>query len=419
MWSGGDASTPKVETCPHCLNGGGGAKSGQCGITGNTNYDTPPNALGGSMPKNIQATYVMEQEIDVKIHITAHHKGHFEFFVCPIAYGEVPTRACFWSNPLEFVQDLKYGAPKHDKYPYRAYIPPSGYTNPSGQNDLSYEFRLKLPKNVKGDLVLLQWWWVSANSCEAPGYADYSFPSAWNITGGSLSQCSVQADGTITGAEQFWNCAEVQIIHNGPPAPTPTTVVTASPTSAPSVKPTMSSPDTASPTATPTLKPVSPTTTPSPTISSPVQYGNYCGTSWFDAAKCGIPCPTGNSTVCAFSEHCYANVLCGGTSGPTTSRPSAVVTTAAPTAKTTKAPVTPPTSSPVASPTTTTKAPVVSLSPTKSPITSNGPYCGDGVVGNGICENPSYCCSKWGYCGTEDAWCGSSNTRRLRLQRET
>jgi len=365
-WGTGDQSTPKKETCPHCLNGGGAASSGQCGITGNVNYDFPPNTSGGVMPTNIQATYEKGQEIDVSVRVTAHHKGHFEFFVCPIEYGQAPTRECFWSHPLEYVRDLKYGAPKDPNYPYRAYIPPSTF------GDLSYSYRLKLPSDVSGDLVLLQWWWVSANSCEAPGYDKYSFPAAWGSMG-SLSTCNISPDGTINGAEQFWNCAEVQIFDSGSPESSPTSAPTSSPTASP-VKstPAPTTPKNENgPTDAPTM---------SPTEEPVVVYGNYCGSSWTDAGKCGIPCPTGNSTVCGYGQHCYADVTCH---------------------ETTNAPTDAPTNTPV-------------QSPTEAPDQGTIGTCGGGNRGNGVCSNPSHCCSEWGYCGSGDAWCGRRRGLRAR-----
>lgn len=63
------------------------------------------------------------------------------------------------------------------------------------------------------------------------------------------------------------------------------------------------------------------------------------------------------------------------------------------------APTTPrPTRAPVASP--PTQAPVaVPVGPTAEGT------CGGGSIGNGLCENPAYCCSKWGYCGSGSVYC--------------
>ena len=75
-----------------------------------------------------------------------------------------------------------------------------------------------------------------------------------------------------------------------------------------------------------TLTPDTANPTPNPTASSPgtphptgisVANDSYCGMSWFDARKCGVPCPSGNSTACSLDEHCYADVVCTGTLNPT------------------------------------------------------------------------------------------------------
>ena len=48
--------------------------------------------------------------------------GHMEFHACPILAGQVPTQACFDSNPLTFISDELYGAPPDPLYPARAYV---------------------------------------------------------------------------------------------------------------------------------------------------------------------------------------------------------------------------------------------------------------------------------------------------------
>lgn len=44
------------------------------------------------MSINQQATYLQGQDIVIDVTLTAHHKGHFEFAVCAIAEGEIPTK---------------------------------------------------------------------------------------------------------------------------------------------------------------------------------------------------------------------------------------------------------------------------------------------------------------------------------------
>lgn len=91
--------------------------------------------------------------------------------------GEAPTPACFEAYPLTFIEDVlsdgetRLQANPHPNYPSRAYIP---------LNDSQLRYRYQLPSNLSGDLVLLQWHWVSANSCTAEGYDDYIWPSGFH-----------------------------------------------------------------------------------------------------------------------------------------------------------------------------------------------------------------------------------------------
>eukprot|EP00970_Alexandrium_tamarense_P000666 scaffold69_cov198-Alexandrium_tamarense.AAC.106 len=118
--------------------------------------------MGGDMPSKIQSTYTQGEEILVNVTLTAFHKGHFEFAVCPISYGEIPTKECFDSNKLTFIEDLTHGANYDANHPERAYLAPlndpdyvPNYGTTLGLID--YSFKMRLPQNVYGDLVLLQW----------------------------------------------------------------------------------------------------------------------------------------------------------------------------------------------------------------------------------------------------------------------
>jgi hypothetical protein len=167
---------------PHCLNRGG--VLAQCGIHEDRNYDKPLNSQKQPMSPNIQAEYNEGDLIEVKVLLTTHHKGHMELSVCPIENSvpmEVPTERCFAKNKLEFVSDELYDAPIDANYPERAYIAPAGIANPEGSSLIpaNYTLRFRLPMGVSGDLVLLQWYYLTANSCKHEGYADYPFPEAW------------------------------------------------------------------------------------------------------------------------------------------------------------------------------------------------------------------------------------------------
>jgi len=237
----GTAGTPVKEYCYHCLNSK--ASNEVCGQTQTANYDDWLDINGDPIPWNSQGVYTEGQIITVKSYLSTNHKGHMDLMLCPDS--ENPTQECFEANPLEFVEDLKYGAPKDVNYPNRGYYK-------WGVQD--FEMKYKLPMGMTGD-ILMQWRYVTGNSCIPPGYLSYPFPDpSW--IGGDHSPCSYPLDPTgarCTGCpEQFWNCAEITIIpDNGQPT-------------APTVAP---------PTAAPVKSPVSPIAGPtssSPSISSGV-----------------------------------------------------------------------------------------------------------------------------------------------------
>jgi len=116
--------------------------------------------------------------------LTAHHKGHFEFKACPINPGDIPTQQCFDAHPLTFVADVlspgesRATANFDPKYPERAYIPLTDW-------ELKYQYQL--PPGLSGDLVLIQWHYVTANSCMHVGYDTYNWPVGFHP--GDLPVC--------------------------------------------------------------------------------------------------------------------------------------------------------------------------------------------------------------------------------------
>ena len=184
-----------------------------CGTISNTrNYDF--------LPSGVQATYSSGQTVDFDVDMTAHHNGHFVLKACPISPGQTATQACFDRNPLRFVSGEN--ANPHPNYPDRAYLPPANPPNaPNGAHPQfasggrwSYRYKFQLPQGLSGDLVLLQWHYITGNSCLPPGYNTYNWPAGWNP--GNLATC-VEIPTSSNGPpppncpEQFWNCAEVRI----------------------------------------------------------------------------------------------------------------------------------------------------------------------------------------------------------------
>ena len=166
VWSGGTSSTPAKESEPQSANRK--AATATCGVISGRDYDYPKNVFGDALAPKPQACYQPGQIIDLEVTLTAHHKGHFEFKMCPIVPFEVPTQACFDENPMTFVSGQ--GANFDPNYPERAYIPLSS-------GNWNYKYRFKFPDELRGDLVLLQWHYVTANSCTPSGYNQYNWPA--------------------------------------------------------------------------------------------------------------------------------------------------------------------------------------------------------------------------------------------------
>jgi len=70
------------------------------------------------------------------------------FSGCPIREGELPTQDCFDIHQFTFLEDLLHGANFDTMHPERAYVAPYGS---------KYSYKMRLPSNLQGDIVLIQW----------------------------------------------------------------------------------------------------------------------------------------------------------------------------------------------------------------------------------------------------------------------
>jgi hypothetical protein len=52
-----------------------------------------------------QGHHSCRQTIDLSVTLTAHHKGNFQFKVCPIAPGQAATQACFDAHNVKFISE--------------------------------------------------------------------------------------------------------------------------------------------------------------------------------------------------------------------------------------------------------------------------------------------------------------------------
>merc|ERR1719515_690319 len=198
-----------MESCPHCVNQY--RAPGYCGLTqdGSKEYTVPLDSRGAPIESPpLQATLTAGEPTTIGFKLTAHHKGHVELGVCCDAQ---PSQACFDRNPLTFQQDLLYGAPVDAAHPERGYVAPRAMGNPNigdGQspggmgtgeygNAMDFRMKFRLPAGVSGDRCLIQWRYITGNSCEMPGYDQVAWPSqAWRNAGVGTCALPLSADGS-------------------------------------------------------------------------------------------------------------------------------------------------------------------------------------------------------------------------------
>lgn len=211
------STTPYPENCPHCLNRK--PADGFCGYDDRSrNYDSPKNFEGKPLKIETHSTYTKGDEIEIESVLTAHHMGHIQVGGCP---ADALSDDCFNSNLLIFVEDLSDYDTKANVdtlHPERAHVHPAvgigtdSSTTASGSMRFKHKFRL--PENLVGNHVVLQWRYLTANSCNHPDYELYEWPadSWWSS---ALAQCVVPLSKTGDGApEQFWNCLDVKVRFN-------------------------------------------------------------------------------------------------------------------------------------------------------------------------------------------------------------
>jgi len=358
VWWGGTASDPRPENCPHCLNIGG--TEGRCGVIESRNYDYPKNSLGGDLAPVIQACYQPGAVVEFEASLTAYHMGHMQFYACPISAGQVPTQACFDSNPLTFISDELYGATPDPLYPERAYIPNNDYDGFVKDGELyKFLFKYQLPANLSGDLVLIQWHYVTGNSCKDVGYDTYNWPNGFYP--GNIPVCDQPLPHDGRGVpEQFWNCAEVKISNNCDGS---------NPSSSTSTSSTTTSVATGATTSSTSMGTTS--TVPKSCASETEQCGprnpcpdSLCCSEW---GYCGE-----TESYCSKAACCQSNCWDDSTSSTTTSATS-----------------------------TSTSMETTSIVP--EGCASETEQCGP--------RNPcpdSLCCSEWGYCGETESYCSKA-----------
>ena len=147
--------------------------------------------------------------------------------------------------------------------------------------------KFRLPAGLSGDLVLIQWHYVTGNSCKDVGYDTYNWPDGFYP--GNLPTCTQPLPHDGRGVpEQFWNCAELKISTecDGPDVTTTSTTTSSSTTSSSSSSTTNGTGATVTTSATATTSSTT-TQTPNP------------GTCAAATGVCGPDTPCGDGLCCS------------------------------------------------------------------------------------------------------------------------
>lgn len=303
---GSAPGVPQRETCPHCLNMKEAHKL--CGI-GNalTDYDDWKDSQGNPMAWTSQGVFEDGDLFTVESVLTTNHAGHMEMWLCDDV--DNPTQECFESNPATLIEDVAHGGPVDSNYPERAYFA-------SGEDH--FKFTYKLPDGLVGDKIMIQWRYITANSCFPPGYKNSEVYSILRDLGWlraeGMGDCiyplSPTGDRGMGSPEQFFNCAEISIYPTG-----------SKPPSAPVSQPV--SPPVAQPVSQPDAQPVSqPVAQP---VASPTSSSGYC--NWGTTGNSANSVCDGNVEGGDWCNHSESQCLsCGGkwctNGGPTPPSPN-------------------------------------------------------------------------------------------------
>uniref|UniRef100_A0A0G4HRU4 CBM1 domain-containing protein n=1 Tax=Chromera velia CCMP2878 TaxID=1169474 RepID=A0A0G4HRU4_9ALVE len=298
--------------------------------------------------------------IDIEVVITAHHRGHYEFFLCDVRDLPDPSgkleQACFNKYPLRRAPVEGEISPVDPLYPGRYYLEPpcardhvdqtvaNGYKR-HFESAQTTRMQYYLP-DIECEHCVLQWYWWEANACNPIGYRREYFSTVKEFDGCSagdwwqdnLRDCK---DGNT---EEFWNCADIAITRDGNPVPT--------------IIPT-------APPAEETTTDASGTTAP-PSGDCSALWGQCGGQNWSGPTCCE------SGSVCQFGNPWYSQCVPPTTPAPTTTTTPAPTTTTTTTTEqeTTVAPTTTTTKEPT---TTTTPEETTTPAPTAPPTTTTTP----------------------------------------------
>lgn len=246
------------------------------GVCGDYKFGNQSRLRGGQYYFNatIVESYVEGSTIDIGLSMLAHHQGFMEFRMCDVSKcgGEV-SESCFRvpgacrllersENALCESGGSTRCLPIDKQHPERWYLPCSlknKYVTENveqmKQENLdssrlletfnSGAIQYKLPEGFHCEHCVLHFFWVTGNSCTAPGVRTYFTGSEKSGLLPSFdNQCAYFPSKTLCGSkihrypEQYFSCSDIRIVkRNSPEIPLPTK--TPLPTSSPNVNGTL------------------------------------------------------------------------------------------------------------------------------------------------------------------------------------
>lgn len=229
------------EPCPECLNAGGVALVKKSSIKNQwpspeTEKTSVRHGLCGDAVNQRQiymdpipeskATLEVGKDFEIQVFINSHHNGYFEFSLCNLDIAGSLKQSC-----LALLERSPYDpseSPIDSKHPERYYLQPKCASQFDGLGQGTVTMRYKIPAHfITGDNYVLQWHWVTGNTCRGPDYPTSSFfPKSYEDCegdGGSIGWLPTRGECIKKNLypEEFWNCADVRLIGNTKPTSKP------------------------------------------------------------------------------------------------------------------------------------------------------------------------------------------------------
>jgi hypothetical protein len=175
------------------------------------------------------ASFAAGQVVDFEVVVTAHHNGYVEFRLCDNA--DNLSQECLNEHVLQRVARDDDLTQIDAAYPGRYYLDPpctprrplpaAEYGYNAGNELFPSEQPMRMSYQLPADLTctncVLQMYYMTANSCNPPGYRTFDFFTSSCVgDGGATGYWSpTLPDCGVAWGEEFWNCADVEITSDG------------------------------------------------------------------------------------------------------------------------------------------------------------------------------------------------------------